>query len=111
MHNVTKMETISGVVDQALLRPGTLRPVKENVHITAVLAHAPEQATFAVDQVPGVLEFDDAPVVEDQDLVVVDNGLQAVRNRDDCAIVQFAQGLLDLGIGGVVDGGGGFVHH
>jgi hypothetical protein len=25
--------------------------------------------------------------------------------------VQFAQGLLDLGIGGVVDGGGGFVHH
>lgn len=55
--------------------------------------------------------LDNAAVVKDKDFVVVDDGLQSVCDCDDCAVAQFAEGLLDLGVGGVVDGCGCFIHH
>lgn len=99
------------VIDKTLLRPRALCTVQKNVHVAAVVAHAAEQTVFLVDQLPGMIELDDATVVEDQDLVVVDDCLQTMGDCDDCAVAQFAEGFLDLGVCGVVDGGGCFVHH
>ncbi len=53
--------------------------------------------------------LDDIALVQDENLVVVDDGLQAVRDGDDGAC-QLADRLLDLAVGSVVDGGGGLVH-
>lgn len=58
-----------------------------------------------------MIVLDDAAVVEDKNFVVIDDGLQTVCNCDDCAVAQFAESLLDLGVGGIIDGCGCFVHH
>lgn len=100
-----------GIIDKTLRGPGTLRAIQKNLHVPAVVAHAAEQAVFAVNQGPRVIELDDTAVVEDQDLVVIDDCLQAVGNGNDRAVAQLTQGLLNLGIGCIIDRGSSLVHH
>ena len=53
--------------------------------------------------------FKNFALVQNENFVIVDDSLETMRNGDG-RVLDLADGLLDLGVGRVVDGGGGFVH-
>lgn len=80
-----------------LERRGRLRPQ---------LRHEPREGPFLLLQKPvGTVELQAAPAVQYRDAVVVDNGAQAVRHRQDRAVAEVAPDrLLDLAVRLGVDG-------
>ena len=74
-----------------------------------LLTHAAEDASLLRDQIVWIAELDHRALVQDENLVVVDDGLQTMRDGDGC-VLDLADRLLDLGVGGVVDGCRSFVH-
>lgn len=88
---------------------GLLGRLGKTLQLPRGLAHAPEAAALLGDQGMRVAELDDLALVQHQDLVVVDDGLQTVRNGDGGVLNQ-ADRLLDLAVCRVVNRGCGFVH-
>lgn len=93
----------SRVINKSLLRPSPFRPIKQNLHITTVITHTAESAIILVNESPRMIELDNAAVVKDQNLIVIDDSLQTMGDGDDSAAVELAERFLDFGIGGVVD--------
>ena len=88
---------------------GSLSLALEDFQVAAHLAHAMEHAIGLADEVERIAELDDLALVQDEDLVVVDDGLQAMCDGEG-SVFDLADGVLDPGVGGVVDGGSGFIH-
>lgn len=73
------------------------------------LTHALEDAALVV-QPQRAVELRDQPRVHDADAVVVDDGLETMRNAEQCLAFEAVDNcFLDLGVGLEVDRGRGFV--
>lgn len=73
------------------------------------LAHALEDAALLANEIPRVTVLDELPFVEDEHFIVVDDGLQTMSDREG-GVLDLADGLLDLGVGCIIDRGGSLVH-
>jgi len=68
------------------------------------------EGAFALDELVGRTAFDDLPSLHDEDLIVVGNCVESVRNCDDCRIGKaLFQYFLDEVVCPHIDIGGGFI--
>ena len=107
--NERKEDELCRIVNKLPGVVSLLRLTLEDFKVVAHLAHAVEDTIRLVDQVERIAELDNLALVQDEDLVIVDDGLQAMGDGDR-GILNLTDGLLDSGVGGVVDGSSRLVH-
>jgi hypothetical protein len=86
-----------------------LRRLRKRIDLTCRLAHGSKATTLFRNQIIWIAVLDDRTLIQHKYLVVIDDRLEAMRNRDRRVLNQTNR-FLDLGVGRVVNGCGGFVH-
>lgn len=64
-----------GNINKSFLIPCLLRTLKKRLHITTILAHAPEKTALLINQRPGMIKLNNLAMIQQQHFIVINNSL------------------------------------